>query len=174
MSDPDSTAIPHVSHEDTPTVEERDARLCEQEREDGSLCGAWKVRGERLCAAHMGLGLAASPEAARAAARVTNDRRREQAQLRAKRAVDVYRDVLEAHAQEFADARLAIIRDKHSTPSERLQAMSQLEDRALGKPTAVTEDVTVREPEDIEAFRMLTLEEQLAVLERRRRETGRA
>ena len=38
-------------------------RSCEHVGADGSRCRGWKVKGERLCAGHLGRGVAANPAA---------------------------------------------------------------------------------------------------------------
>jgi len=68
-----------------------------------------------------------------------------------KRAIDLYRDALEEHAQSFVDARLQIINDPTAPPSDRLRAMQQLESRALGKP----KETLVQETEEPQALRLI-------------------
>jgi hypothetical protein len=70
-----------------------------------------------------------------AAAHQSAIKRQTQAEVRKKRAMDVYRDAVEEHAQSFVDARLSIINDPTAPAGDRLRAMEQLESRALGKPT---------------------------------------
>jgi hypothetical protein len=88
--------------------------------------------------------------------------RQTQAEVRKKRAIDVYREALEEHAQSFVDARLEIINDRAAPVGDRLRAMEQLESRALGKPK---ESVTVdtEESETERALRALTPEQRLVL-----------
>jgi hypothetical protein len=118
---------------------ERDPRKCEGERKDGSPCPSWKVRGKSLCSGHLGLGIAASPEAARAAQRQSVDVRQEQASAAKRRAVDVFREAVEVHAEAFVAAKVAIALDQNAPAGDRLRAMEQLESRALGKPKETVE-----------------------------------
>lgn len=128
----------------------RDERLCTHVREDGTLCGGWRVKGQELCAGHLGLGVAASPEAARAAQQAGVSRRSEIAQRRRRRAVDVYQDILElpvddvralarqrdlSVAEAFAVERVLMALDDSYSGADRAKAMEQLEARAMGRPT---------------------------------------
>jgi len=116
-----------------------------------------------LCAGHAGKGLAGNPVAAAHQSAIS---RQTQAEVRKRRAIDVYREAVEEHAQSFVDARLQIINDQAAPAGDRLRAMEQLESRALGKPK---ESVTVdTEESDAErALRALTPEERLQLWRRR-------
>lgn len=59
---------------------EIDPRHCEHFYGDGRRCKGWKVSGRSYCAGHSGLGVAASPQAAAAAARRSAVVRQEKAQ----------------------------------------------------------------------------------------------
>jgi hypothetical protein len=142
-------------------------RSCEHVGADGSRCRGWKVKGERLCAGHLGRGVAANPAAyARGAAARSAEIRHGKAEARKRRALDVYRDAVEENAQSFVDARLQIINDQAAPAGDRLRAMEQLESRALGKPK---ESVTVdtEESETERALKALTPEERLALWQKR-------
>jgi hypothetical protein len=107
--------------------------------------------------------LAANPVAA---AHQSAINRQEQAEVRKKRAIDVYREAVEENAQSFVDARLQFINDQAAPAGDRLRAMEQLESRALGKPK---ESVTVdtEESETERALRALTPEQRLALWRQR-------
>jgi hypothetical protein len=137
--------------------------LCAATKRDGSPCRAFAMAESGLCAGHAGKGLAANPVAA---AHQSAINRQEQAEARKKRAIDVYREAVEEHAQSFVDARLQIINDRAAPAGDRLRAMEQLESRALGKPK---ESVTVdtEESETERALRALTPEQRLELWRRR-------
>jgi hypothetical protein len=142
-----------------------DPRRCGHSHEDGTRCKGWKVSESNYCAGHSGLGVAASPEAAAAAARQSAEVRQEKARVAKKRAIDVYRDAVEAHAQSFVDARLQIINDPTAPAGDRLRAMEQLESRAMGKPKETVEQVN-EEPEATQWLRQMTPEERRALMHR--------
>lgn len=71
------------------------------------------------------------------------------------------------------EVRLAIVRDTSAPDTVRLQAMRDIEDRALGRPTMVVGDVTPQEPDSLEAFRDMPLAEKLAPLARSWRHASR-
>lgn len=106
--------------------------------------------GSQLCSGHAGRGVAASPEAARAAQRRASSNRRKQADAAKKSAQELYREALQANAAAFADARVKCALDETVSWPERLKAMEALENRALGRPTehVQTEDVSAK-PEDL-------------------------
>jgi DNA-directed RNA polymerase sigma subunit (sigma70/sigma32) len=137
--------------------------LCAATKRDGAPCRAFAMAESGLCAGHAGKGLAANPVAA---AHQSALNRQTQAEVRKKRAIDVYREAVEEHAQSFVDARLQIINDSTAPTGDRLRAMEQLESRALGKPK---ESVTVdTEESDAErALRELTPEQRLVLWRRR-------
>jgi hypothetical protein len=137
--------------------------LCAATKRDGTPCRAFAILGSNLCAGHAGKGLAANPVAAAHQSAVS---RQAQAEVRKKRAIDVYREAVEEHAQSFVDARLQIINDSTAPAGDRLRAMEQLESRALGKPK---ESVTVdtEESETERALRALTPEQRLELWRRR-------
>jgi hypothetical protein len=140
-----------------------DSRRCEQRKEDGRRCRGWKVSGSSYCAGHTGLGVAASPEAAAAAARQSAVVRQEKAQVAKRRALDVYREAVEEHAEAFVQARLSIINDSTASAGDRLRAMEQLESRALGKPKETLEHQDGKSEVDRMLDRMSTEElEELA------------
>ena len=133
-------------------------RRCQGVKGDGSACTAWTVQGESYCAGHLGLGVAAGGDVARAAQRQGARDRSEQLR-KAKRAPQaVYRDAVTEHAEEFVRARLEIIRDPKASASDRLAAMSALENRALGKPDQPTTHV-VEMPDDFQVLRTMSRED---------------
>jgi hypothetical protein len=158
---------------DTP----RDPRKCEHVNEDGTLCNGWKAKGGRLCAGHAGLGIAASPEAARRAQQAGAARRSEVAERARKRAVDVYRDMLDLPvadvrklarrddltvAEAFAVERVLMALDDSYSGGDRAKAMEQLEARAIGRPT---ERLEVEQADPLrETLAGLTPEERRAML----------
>jgi hypothetical protein len=137
--------------------------LCAATKRDGTPCRAFAIAESDLCAGHAGRGLAANPVAAAHQSALS---RQTQAEVRKKRAIDVYREAVEEHAQSFVDARLQIINDQAAPVGDRLRAMEQLESRALGKPK---ESVTVdtEESETERALRALTPEQRLALWKQR-------
>jgi hypothetical protein len=139
------------------------SRLCAATKRDGTPCRAFAIAESDLCAGHAGRGLAANPVAAAHQSAIS---RQTQAEVRKKRAIDVYREAVEEHAQSFVDARLQIISDQAAPAGDRLRAMEQLESRALGKPKeSVTVDTEERETE--RALRALTPEQRLELWRRR-------
>ena len=108
-----------------------------------------------LCAGHAGKGLAANPVAAAHQSAIS---RQTQAEVRKKRAIEVYRDAVEELAQSFVDARLSIINDPTAPSGDRLRAMEQLESRALGKPKETVEHQDGKSPVDEALDRMSTEE----------------
>jgi hypothetical protein len=116
-----------------------DARHCEHRREDGRPCKGWKVTGSPYCAGHSGLGVAASPEVAAAAARQSAEVRQMKAQVAKRRPIDVVREGLEADAEAFYRVRREIALDSSAPTGDRLRAIEQLESRALGKPKETVE-----------------------------------
>jgi len=115
-----------------------------------------------LCAGHAGKGLAANPVAA---AHQSAINRQTQAEVRKKRAIDVYRDAVEELAQAFVDARLSIINDPRAPSGDRLRAMEQLESRALGRPKETVEHQGEENPLRDELLR-ISQEERRAWLRR--------
>ena len=81
-----------------------------------------------------------------AAAHQSAINRQTQAEVRKKRAIDVYRDAVEELAQSFVDARLSIINDPRAPSGDRLRAMEQLESRALGRPKETVEHLGEENP----------------------------
>jgi hypothetical protein len=116
-----------------------DSRHCEQRKQDGRRCRGWKVSGSSYCAGHSGLGVAASPEAAAAAARQSAEVRQMKAQVAKRRPIDVVREGLEADAEAFYRVRREIALDSSAPTGDRLRAIEQLESRALGKPKETVE-----------------------------------
>src|SRR4051812_51573 len=91
-----------------------DEKRCTGTGKDGDRCKAWAMKGaredlggERLCAGHGGKGLAASPEAASQAARLSAEGRREQAVVRKMS----LRDALAARLEEQADVLVSRLLD---------------------------------------------------------------
>jgi len=82
--------------------------LCAATKRDGTRCRAFAMMESDLCAGHAGKGLAGNPVAAAHQSAIS---RQTQAEVRKRRAIDVYREAVEEHAQSFVDARLQIISD---------------------------------------------------------------
>jgi len=76
----------------------------------------------------------------------------------------VYREAVERHAAECVRVRVAIMRDESAPAIARLQAMEQLENRALGRAVQPTEDLTPKTPETVDQIRALSPEERRALL----------
>jgi len=132
-------------------------RHCEHVRTDGSRCKGWKVKGQSLCAGHLGKGVASDPATyGKRGASVSADIRHDRAEKAKKRPVDVYRDAMNEHAELFVRERIAIVKDRSQPAADRLRAMEQLENRALGRPTERVE--TVSNPVD-EALEQWSQEE---------------
>src|SRR6266487_5143536 len=117
--------------------------LCTASKRDGTPCRAFAMTESHLCAGRAGKGLAANPVAA---AHQSAINRQTQAEVRKKRAIDVYRDAVEELAQSFVDARLSIINDPRAPSGDRLRAMEQLESRALGRPKETVEHLGEENP----------------------------
>jgi hypothetical protein len=139
------------------------SRLCAATKRDGTPCRAFAIAESDLCAGHAGRGLAANPVAAAHQSAIS---RQTQAEVRKKRAIDVYREAVEEHAQSFVDARLQIITDQAAPAGDRLRAMELLESRALGKPKESV-PVDSEEFETERALRALSPEQRLALWRRR-------
>ena len=136
--------------------------LCTASKRDGTPCRAFAMTESHLCAGHAGKGLAANPVAA---AHQSAINRQTQAEVRKKRAIDVYRDAVEELAQAFVDARLSIINDPRAPSGDRLRAMEQLESRALGRPKETVEHQGEENPLRDELLR-ISQEERRAWLRR--------
>jgi hypothetical protein len=121
------------------------SRRTDPQRQSDGLNGQLTTSCASVSCQSRAARFAASPEAAAAAARQSAEVRQKKARVSKKRAIHVYRDAIEEHAQSFVDARLQIINDP-TAPSGGLRAMEQLESRALGKPKETVEQVT-EEPE---------------------------
>jgi hypothetical protein len=119
-------------------------RRCVATSKNGQSCKAYALRDEELCAGHAGRGLAANSKAAASQSAV---RRQTQAQVRKKRAIDIYRDAVEEHAEDFIALRLAAVKDTSLPMSERLKAAEQLENRGMGKPKETLETKEISEAE---------------------------
>ncbi len=131
--------------------------LCTASKRDGTPCRAFAMTESHLCAGHAGKGLAVNPVAAA--------HQSAQAEVRKKRAIDVYRDAVEELAQAFVDARLSIINDPRAPSGDRLRAMEQLESRALGRPKETVEHQGEENPLRDELLR-ISQEERRAWLRR--------
>src|SRR6266487_7047110 len=136
--------------------------LCTASKRDGTPCRAFAMTESHLCAGRAGKGLAANPVAA---AHQSAINRQTQAEVRKKRAIDVYRDAVEELAQSFVDARLSIINDPRAPSGDRLRAMEQLESRALGRPKETVEHQGEENPLRDELLR-ISQEERRAWLRR--------
>lgn len=118
----------------------------------GQPCRAPARIGHDLCSAHSGLGIAASPEAARAAAKLAASKRRaradaaaaEREEERNARAAERHRaragitPALRArvldHADRVIDALLAPVLDDSLSPLQRQRAALEVWSRAFGRP----------------------------------------
>ena len=145
----------------TAPTSEPDARRCSFMRDDGTRCNGWRVHGEELCAGHLGKGVAASPEAARAAQKQGARRRSEMLAKARKRPEDAYREALYANAEEIAN-RLAEIA-MHGEPSEAIRAAEVLTSRVLGKPTD-RHEVVAKVPETLQELEGMSRAELEAIL----------
>lgn len=142
-----------------------DDRRCTGVGKDGERCKGWAMRehAQQLCGGHAGVGVAASPEAARAAQAKGAQRRSEDAEKPVRSAKQVYRQAVESAAQEFVDIRLAIARDTGASDGDRLRAMEQLETRAMGRPTEHIE-VETKVPQSEAELAAMTVEERAAFI----------
>lgn len=132
----------------------------------GQQCKGWRVTGSAYCAGHSGLGLAASPEAAKAAAEASAASRQGEAQERSearKRSLaDVLAARLEARADEIVERLLSIA--EHGGDSEALRAISAMLDRVYGRPTEHVKHETIDVPDEIDELRRMTPEQRRALL----------
>ena len=142
-----------------------DPRHCEHFYGDGRRCKGWKVSGSSYCAGHSGLGVAASPEAAAAAARHSAEVRQMKAQVAKRRPIEVVREGLEADAEAFYRVRREIALDSTAATGDRLRAIEQIESRALGKPKETVETQEVKSEAD-RALDEMSLEELEALVQR--------
>jgi hypothetical protein len=146
--------------------EEPDPRRCAFVKNDGTRCKAWKVKSESLCAGHLGRGIAADPQAyGKAAAAKAAELRVSRAEDRKRTPTEVYANALNEHAERFVEARLAIVDDPKASASDKLGAMRDLENRALGRPKE-TQVHEVEIPEDWAMLDQMSVAE-LATLYRR-------
>jgi len=144
---------------------------CEGIKKNGERCGARAVHGERLCAGHLGLGLAADPKAAsrRGAAR--------SAQVRAERVEARKRGIKQALAdaveQEYLDDILDAygrgLRDPDAAVAVR--SAEALLSRVHGKPKETIEQ-QILDPLDayklkLDAYLSTLSADELSVLLRR-------
>lgn len=128
----------------------------------GTQCQGWRVRKGEHCPGHSGLGIAASPEAARRAAQAGARERQEQAQARSearKRASLSLADRASAFldredVQEAVEARwLATIRD--GSDSDARQLLRDLMDRAFGRVTEKVELSQTLSPDEEDWLRQM-------------------
>ncbi len=130
-------------------------RRCQGTKDDGTACGAWTVLGETYCAGHLGLGVGAGGDVARAAQRQGASRRSELAQERRKRTQDVLVDMVEELQTEMREAYAAAIRGDDGA-LDRVRAAEMLLSRVWGKPKETTV-VEVELPEDFQALRQMSV-----------------
>lgn len=117
---------------------------CTATAKHGGRCKAHPVRGETLCAGHLGLGVGggdATLSAKGVAARVAAGKARVEA--RRMTALDHAAAVLERHGEELAGLIMAAARKGD------WRAVAFLYERVYGKPVEKTEDVTHRELSDL-------------------------
>lgn len=139
-------------------------RRCQGMKDDGTACGAWTVQGEKLCAGHLGLGVAAGGDVARAAqlqgaeVRSTEHKRRKQSTKERLEAL------VEDLQDELAEAFRAGLAGKDGAV-DRVRVAEMLLSRVHGKPKE-TMQVEVEMPEDLTLLRQMSWQE-LAVLYRR-------
>lgn len=138
--------------------EEQDPRRCEKEREDGTRCKAWKVRGEPYCAGHLGLGQLDASRAAKRSAEV----RAGTAQARNASLRDLLARQLEENADEIVAALLDVIRT--GTHADKLRAIEAWTSRVYGKPTERVEHGPLTEPETDAELRAMSEEDRLALI----------
>lgn len=149
-----------------------DERRCSHVYEDGDKAGercvswAMKDSAAQLCAGHAGVGVAASPEAARAAQALSAERSRERAEKPVRSAKQVFREGVERDAEEFYAIKLAIARDERAPASDRLRAMEALETRAMGRPTERVE-VESKTPTTVTELQAMSMEERIAFIRAR-------
>jgi len=127
---------------------------CQASTRDGSPCTAFPVRGEQLCAGHLGRGLAANPAAAAAQSAT---RRQEQARTRKKRPQEVYSEALLENAEEFARRLVEI--GLRGEDAAALRAIEALNSRVLDRPKETVEQVKLPVPEELQAVRDMSREE---------------
>lgn len=144
-----------------------DERRCTHVYEDGEKAGlrcvGWSMKDSaaQLCAGHAGVGVAASPEAARAAQAVGAARRSEEAQKARETPQQVYRRLLREHAEKLGARLLDIAANGNDADS--LRAIEQLTSRVMGKPKDTIE-VETKTPSSIDDLRAMTMEERRAFI----------
>ena len=143
-------------------IEPASERHCAFLKDNGERCKAYRVRGERLCAGHLGLGVAAGGDIARAAQREGAARRSELVAERKRTPQEAMRAVLAERAEDFARVRVEIALDPKTSASDRLAAIRDLESRVLGKPTERVEH-SVEVPGSIQRLREMSAEERDAL-----------
>ena len=131
----------------------------------GERCKAWAVKGDerQLCAGHAGLGVAASPEVARAAQQAGARRRSEVAEERRK----TFAETFQRGAEENAPAYLARLNRivEHGSDADAMKAMSLIMDRGIGRPREhVLNEHVVQGPTAVESIRLMPLEQRRALL----------
>ena len=142
-----------------------DDRRCTEVGRDGERCKAWAVKGaeRQLCAGHAGLGVAASPDAARAAQKVATRRRREVAEERPRSYRETLQRAWEENAADVVARRMEIIRN--GSDADALRAIEAMENRIYGRATERVE-VEATGPSTVDAVRLMPLEERRALLAR--------
>jgi hypothetical protein len=152
----------HVSPQPKPESGVRDERRCVHLREDGERCRGWRVRGESLCAGHLGRGIAGNPqEAARLAAAKSAEVRHARAEERKMTLQDRLAAALERNAEKIEARLLAII--DNGNDADALRAIHEWTNRVYGRPTERVEQVTA-ESETERELREMSREERTAAL----------
>lgn len=148
-----------------------DPRHCSFLREDGTQCKGWKVKGEELCAGHLGLGIAEDPEAyGKAGAAASAEVRQERAEERRRTPQEAFRAALVLHAEQLA-GELVRIATSGESDADRLRAIEALSSRVLGKPTEKVEH-TVSIPRTVEELEQLSDAELDAIIAQAELERG--
>lgn len=123
-------------------MERGESGPCQAKRRDGQPCGARAVRGERLCAGHLGLGLAADPRAAsrRGAAR-SAEVRAERVEARKRGIKQVLAEAVEReYLDDIVNAYGRGLRDPDAAVAVR--SAEALLSRVHGKPKETIEQIS--------------------------------
>lgn len=149
-----------------PPDERRCIHVYPEGEKEGQRCVGWALREQeaRLCAGHAGLGIAASPEAARAAQALGAERRSEEASAAKKTPIQVYRDALRVNAEKLSARLLEIA--ANGNDSDSLRAIEQLTSRVMGKPKDHVE-LETKAPAVLADLAAMTQEERLAFIRER-------
>ena len=119
------------------------------------------MKGEQLCAGHLGRGIAADPSAyAKQGAAQSAEVRQERAEVAPKSYKQALRAAWEAKADAIVARRLDIILNGSDSDAER--AISAMEARIYGKPKETVEQITT--PRTVEALRTMSPEERRQLL----------